>query len=241
MADSSTNIPRHVAIIMDGNGRWAKRQGLAANKGHRAGAETVKRVVEACADYGIRYLTLYAFSTENWSRSKWEVNGLMTLLKRFLAERVKDLQKNAIRLNAIGDLSGLPGDVQEALEKAIKMTAGNNKGTLTLALNYGSRQEITAAVRKITAAILNGDLTPDAVTPEVINAHLFTADMPDPDLIIRTSGELRISNFLLWQASYSEFWFTDTLWPDFSKEEFGEAIKDYSRRKRRFGARDADR
>lgn len=241
MTDSEKTIPRHVAIIMDGNGRWARRQGLSPNKGHRAGAETVKRMVEACSDYGIRYLTLYAFSTENWSRSKREVGGLMTLLKRFLAERVKDLQKNNIRLNAIGDLKGLPEDVQAAVQKAMHDTAGNSQGTLTLALNYGSRQEIAATARDLSVKVLNGEIKPEDVTPDVITAHLPTADLPDPDLIIRTSGELRLSNFLLWQASYSEFWFTDTLWPDFTKEEFAEAIADYSQRKRRFGARDADR
>ncbi|MDT8388976.1 MAG: isoprenyl transferase [Lentisphaeria bacterium] len=237
MTDSEKNIPRHVAMIMDGNGRWARRRGLSANKGHRAGAETVKRMVEACSDYGIRYLTLYAFSTENWSRSKREVSGLMTLLKRFLAERVKDLQKNDIRLNAIGDLAGLPADVRSALQKAMNDTAGNSQGVLTLALNYGARQEIAATVRDLAAKVLDGEITPADITPGLISSHLSTADLPDPDLIIRTSGELRLSNFLLWQASYSEFWFTDTLWPDFSKEDFAEALAEYARRKRRFGGR----
>lgn len=237
MPESKHNIPRHVAIIMDGNGRWARRQGLSTTQGHRAGAETVRRMVEACADHGIEYLTLYAFSTENWSRSKQEVGGLMALLKRFLAERVKDLKKNGIRLQAIGDLDGLPPDVQTSLKKALAATADNTRGTLTLALNYGSRQEIAAAVRDISAEILNGDLKPEDITADVIGGHLSTADMPDPDLVIRTSGELRMSNFLLWQASYAEFWFTDTLWPDFSKAEFAEALADYGRRKRRFGGR----
>ena len=230
--------PRHVAIIMDGNGRWAREHGLPRVEGHRRGAQSVRRVVKACADAHIRYLTLYAFSTENWLRPPEEIRALMDLLNRFLRERLSDLEKHRIRLNAIGDLDRLPAHVRETLDRVCRKTRSNSEGTLTLALSYGGRAEITAAVRKIAREVKAGQLDPDRIMEETVSAHLDTADLPDPDLIIRTSGEMRLSNFLLWQASYAELWVTPTYWPDFTAEEFFRALDEYSRRRRRFGGID---
>ncbi len=237
MTAAADSLPTHVAIIMDGNGRWARQRHLPAASGHREGAEAVRRVVEVCADQGVRYLTLYAFSLENWRRPADEVATLMNLLKRFLRERLPDLRKHGLRLNAIGDLEGLPEDVRAELLAAIDSTRNNQKGTLTLALNYGARQEMVAAARQLAAEVAAGRLRPEQIDEACFAAALQTHALPDPDLIIRTSGELRLSNFLLWQASYAEFWFTDTLWPDFGKEEFQAALDDYARRQRRYGAR----
>jgi undecaprenyl diphosphate synthase len=235
-AQNTTQPPlRHLAIIMDGNGRWARQRGLERIEGHRAGAETVRRVVEVCADLKIEYLTLYAFSTENWARPKAEVNQLMQLLQRFLSERLKDLKKNNIRLTTIGDIRRLPKPVQKQIEKVRTATADHSGGTLVLALNYGAREEILRAVKKTVDAVRQGRIAENEITTEQFSNFLDTEGMPDPDLIIRTSGELRLSNFLMWQAAYTEFWFTDTLWPDFSKEELLQAFDDFSRRKRRFG------
>lgn len=220
---------------MDGNGRWAVRHNLPRIEGHRAGAETVRRVVEACADLNIEYLTLYAFSTENWARPRREINQLMRLLRDFLRQHVADLQKHRIRLHAIGQLERLPTSVRTELDKAMRATAANAGGTLTLALSYGSRAEITDAARSLADDVKAGKLAPGDITEQLFAERLYTADLPDPDLIVRTSSELRLSNFLLWQASYAEFWFTPTLWPDFSKEEFRQAIVDYNERKRRYG------
>jgi len=230
-----SNIPQHVAIIMDGNGRWARQKGLARIEGHRAGAESVQRAVDVCSELGIRFLTLYAFSTENWRRPASEVRGLMKLLDQFLQERLEELQKHRLRLKAIGELDRLPASVRKRLEKVMEKTCEHKAGTLTLCLSYGARAEITSAVRTIAAEVQRGELKPEQITEETVEAHLYTSDLPDPDLIIRTANERRLSNFLLWQASYSELWVTPVLWPDFRKEHFLQAIADYSRRTRRFG------
>ena len=229
------NTPQHVAIIMDGNGRWAQRQGLPRIEGHRAGAQAVRRAVEFCSEASIHYLTLYAFSTENWQRPAGEIRQLMELLRRFIGDHLEDLQKHGIRLNAIGDLERLPIPVRKSLSAAIRQTRTNDAGVLTLALSYGSRREIVRAAVQLAERVQKGELAPEAITEEVFAGYLYTADLPDPDLIIRTSGEFRLSNFLLWQASYAELWVTETYWPDFGAEDFREAIREYARRHRRFG------
>ncbi len=234
-APADDRRPRHVAIIMDGNGRWARERGLPRIEGHRRGAQSVRRVVKACADANIRYLTLYAFSTENWRRPPGEVRALMDLLDRFLKERLSDLTKHRIRLNAIGDLERLPPSVRHTLDRVCRETRAYSEGVLTLALSYGGRAEITNAVRRIAREVRGGRLDPDRIDENTVSAHLDTAGLPDPDLIIRTSGEMRLSNFLLWQASYAELWVTSTYWPDFTEQEFFRALDDYSRRRRRFG------
>jgi undecaprenyl diphosphate synthase len=228
-------VPRHVAIIMDGNGRWALQRGLPRIEGHRAGAETVHRVVQTCCDLGIEYLTLYAFSTENWQRPVAEIRDLMRLLQTFLGHHLADLKQNQIRLNAIGQIERLPLYVRRSLRQVMAETADHKRGTLTLALSYGSRAEIVAAARALAVKVQAGELQPEAIDEALFEAHLYTVGLPPPDLVIRTSGEMRLSNFLLWQASYAELWVTATLWPDFSKEEFAAAIEEYSRRRRRFG------
>ena len=228
-------LPRHVAIIMDGNGRWAQARGLPRIHGHRAGTKSVTRIVEACSEWKIPYLTLYAFSTENWNRPKAEVDELMALLVRFLRGRASDLHRNRVRLTAIGQIERLPSAVQTTLKRVIADTAAYTGGTLTLALSYGSRDEILAAVRQMATDVQAGRLQPEEISEERFSQYLYTRDMPDPDLIIRTSGEMRLSNFLLWQASYAEFYVTPTLWPDFGKDEFREALTQYSQRDRRFG------
>lgn len=222
---------------MDGNGRWARHQGKPHLAGHRAGAETVRRVLEVCGDTGVEYLTLYAFSTENWSRPPAEVKGLMALLEEFLRHHAKDLHKNQVRLNVIGNLARLPDGVQSTLSDVMAATRHYDRGVVTLALSYGARDEMVRAVRDIAEEVRRGDLAPEAITEETISDRLDTAGLPDPDLLIRTAGEYRLSNFLLWQLSYAEFWVTSTLWPDFSKEEFTRALQDYGRRERRFGGR----
>lgn len=234
---AESKVPRHVAVIMDGNGRWASQQGKPHLAGHRAGAETVRRLVEVCGDSDIEYLTLYAFSTENWSRPPAEVKGLMTLLDEFLRQRANDLHKNEIRLNVIGGLERLPSEVRRTLDRVVEDTQAHKRGTLTLALSYGSRDEITKAVRAIAEEVRNGSLDPDGISEATVANHLYTAELPDPDLLIRTAGEYRLSNFMLWQLSYAEFWITPTLWPDFSKEEFQQALRDYGSRQRRYGGR----
>ena len=234
-APDALERPGHVAIIMDGNGRWAREHGLPRIEGHRRGAESVRRVVKACADAHIRYLTPYAFSTENWQRPPKEIKALMDLLDRFLRQRHSDLDRHGIRLNAIGDLDRLPPHVHETLDRVCRATSSHTKGTLTLALSYGGRAEITSAVRRIARKVKAGMIDPEQIREETVTEHLDTADIPDPDLIIRTSGEMRLSNFLLWQASYAELWVTPTYWPDFTEKEFFQALDDYSRRRRRFG------
>ena len=235
-ADFDTaSIPSHVAIIMDGNGRWAKRRMLNRVQGHKKGAETVRTIVECCREIGISILTLYAFSTENWQRPKMEVAALMSLLAKFLKAEQKNMLDNNIRLNAIGQIERLPEHVRQALHEAMTLTK-NNKGMLfNLALSYGGRAEIVRMVRDVAVKAKEGRIDPDSITYEVVSDHLYTKGMPDPDLLIRTSGEMRISNFLLCQIAYAEIFVTDTLWPDFSKEEFLRILQDYQHRERRFG------
>lgn len=228
-------IPRHVAIIMDGNGRWAKRQGLARMFGHRQGVETVHRITEVAAELGIAYLTLYAFSTENWNRPKEEVDALMSLLVDTIAKETPTLMKNNIRLLTIGDLDRLPEGTQMRFRACIEETSGNTGLNLVIALSYSARWEIIRATKEIASLVLQSEMLLEDINEGTISAHLTTANMPDPDLLIRTSGELRISNFLLWQLAYSEMYFTDCLWPEFTADEFYRAILDYQRRERRFG------
>jgi undecaprenyl diphosphate synthase len=228
-------IPTHLAIIMDGNGRWAKQRGLLRTIGHEGGTKSVKTTVENCAKLGISNLTLYAFSTENWNRPKLEVDTLMKLLISSLKKEVKTLQENNIKLNAIGNLTNLPAKVQKELNEVISKTSTNSRMTLTLALSYGSREELIQAVKKISEKVKNNIISNEAIDESIINQHLYTQDLPDVDLVIRTSGEHRISNFLLWQIAYAEFYFTDVLWPDFSEENLYEAIISYQNRERRFG------
>ena len=230
-----TNLPRHIAIIMDGNGRWAQNHSLGRIAGHRKGAESVRNIVEACRKIGISYLTLYAFSSENWSRPEREVRALMTLLERYLKSEVKVMMKNNIRLLTIGDTGALPEKVRTILRDTIGQTAGNTAMTLILALNYGSHDEILGAVRKMVDEARQGNIGAADVTLERFADGLFTRGIPDPDLLIRTSGEYRLSNFLLWQMAYTEFYFTDILWPDFREEQLIEAIIEYQKRERRFG------
>ena len=228
-------LPRHVAIIMDGNGRWAQRKKQPRLFGHRAGAESVREVVEISREIGIKYLTLYAFSSENWSRPVQEVTGLMSILKKYLQTELPRMQKNNVRLLSIGDRQRLPEVVREALEKGIRETAGNTKLTLNLALSYGSRDEIMRAVKKISALCAEGLISPDEISEESMTENLDTCLLPDPDLLIRTGGEARLSNFLLWQLSYAEIYFTEIMWPDFRKEAFLQALAEYQSRERRFG------
>jgi undecaprenyl diphosphate synthase len=220
---------------MDGNGRWARERGWPRLKGHEQGAANVERICEACIDQGVGYLTLYAFSTENWKRSEHEVAGLMLLLEHFLAEKVGMMNRNGVRLATIGRTEGLPGAARRRLLKAIDETAGNTNLTLTLALNYGGRDEIVDAVRGIAREVRDGGLDPESVDASTVTRHLYTRDMPDPDLLVRTSGEMRLSNFLLWQLSYTEIHVTPRLWPDFGPEDLASAIAEYRSRDRRFG------
>ena len=228
-------LPRHVAVIMDGNGRWALQRGLPRVEGHRMGVRAVRQVVECARELGISHLTLYAFSLENWGRPEPEIRTLMNLLQEFLASELPLMRKHRIRLRAIGDTDSLPFGVRQILARTMAATAGNAEMTLTLGLSYAGRNEIVRAVRGIAADAAAGTLTPAAVTEELFSGRLDTAGMPDPDLVIRTSGEIRISNFLLWQSAYAEFVFTDVLWPDFGKSEFLQALEEFSRRHRRFG------
>lgn len=228
-------LPRHVAIIMDGNGRWAKAHGKPRVFGHRNGVKSVREVTEAAAEIGIKYLTLYAFSTENWSRPATEVNALMSLLVQTIRKEIRTLQENQIRLQTIGDRSRLPAKTAAALEEAIEATRQNKRMTLILALNYSAKWEITEATRQIAKRIADGTLLPDQITEQTVADHLNTAEIPDPELLIRTSGETRISNFLLWQIAYSELVFTPVMWPDFRRQHFEEALLDYQHRERRFG------
>jgi len=228
-------LPKHIAIIMDGNGRWARQKGFLRAAGHQEGTTAVRDVVEASAEIGIEHLTLYAFSTENWNRPKLEVDTLMRLLVSSLKKEIKTLQKNNIRLNAIGNLETLPGKVFRELQEVIEKTKTNNRMVLNLALSYGSREELTSAIREISLKVKNNEITADAIDESVINQHLYTRNFPDVDLLIRTSGEQRISNFLLWQIAYAELYFTKTLWTDFRKENLFEAIYNYQNRERRFG------
>jgi undecaprenyl diphosphate synthase len=228
-------LPNHIAIIMDGNGRWAKNKGLLRNIGHQNGAKTVKEVVETCAKINIKYLTLYAFSTENWNRPKLEVELLMKLLISSLKKEVKTLQKNNIKLSTIGNLNSLPTKVAKELKDVIEKTKDNNRLTLTLALSYGSREELIKTIIEISLKVKKNLISPENINKSVINNHLYDHYLPDVDLLIRTSGEQRVSNFLLWEIAYAELFFSDTLWPDFNKENLFEAILNYQNRERRFG------
>jgi len=234
--ETAVCVPRHVAVIMDGNGRWAKQRGRPRLFGHRAGAESLRAVLRACRDHGVEYLTVYAFSTENWVRPKDEVGGLMSLLKTFLKKDEHELHENQVRLRVTGRIEDLPRSVRTELERVMEATKAYTRWHLILALSYGGRTEIMDAVRDIARKVKTGELEPEAVDETVISRHLYLPDVPDPDLMIRTSGELRLSNFLLWELSYAEFYFTDTLWPDFREPQFAEALAEYSRRQRRFGA-----
>jgi len=231
----TTKLPDHIAIIMDGNGRWAKKRGFFRNAGHESGAKSVKQVVEACTEIGIPYLTLYAFSTENWNRPKLEVQLLMKLLISSLKKELKTLQKNNIKLATIGNTDLLPKKVYNELQDVINKTKKNTQLTLTLALSYGSREELIKTIKEISLKVKNNLISPENIDISIINNHLYTHSLPDVDLLIRTSGEQRISNFLLWQIAYAELYFTDTLWPDFKKENLFEAILNYQKRERRFG------
>lgn len=228
-------VPQHIAVVMDGNGRWAAKRGLPRIMGHRAGAKAIRESVKACVESGVRYLTLYTFSTENWRRPADEVQGLMSLFKEMLAREIDELDEQGVRLVAIGRLAELPDETRRAFEAGMAKTASNSTLTLLIAVNYGSRQEIVDAVRAIAAEAASGGLDPGSVDEKTIAAHLYTAGIPDPELLVRTSGELRVSNYLLYQIAYTELWVTKTLWPDFRRKHLFKAILDYRARARRFG------
>lgn len=235
--DPGLSVPRHVAIIMDGNGRWAARQNKPRSMGHKRGAEAVREAIEGAIDTGVEYLTLYAFSSENWNRPQDEVTDLMGLLKLYLSREVKTMHKQGVRLRVIGRREMLSEDIQAMIVRAEEMTAGNNRLTLVIALSYGSREEIVQAARALAKDVASGTIAPQDIDEARFEAALMTSELPDPDLIIRTSGEQRLSNFLMWQAAYSEFLFMDILWPDFSKDTFREAVSEYQTRDRRYGVR----
>jgi len=235
-ADAKASLPQHVAVIMDGNGRWAKQRGLPRIEGHRQGAESARVIIRAAGELGVKYLTLYAFSAENWNRPKDEVDALMKYLIHYLKTETSELNKNKVRLEVIGQIWRLPENVQEHLKRSIATLSKNNGLTLVMALSYGSRIEIVDAVRGIAEKVRRGELETADINEQVISQHLWTRGIPDPDLLIRTSGEMRVSNFLLWQISYAELVITPTLWPDFRKAQFFAALEEYARRNRRFGA-----
>lgn len=224
-------VPTHVAIIMDGNGRWARRRGLPRQAGHRAGAENLRRIINACVEFGVKILTIYAFSTENWGRPESEIRGLMKIFARVLDQELKELHAQGVCLHHLGDLTGIDPGLQEKVRRALELTKDNDRLILNVAFNYGGRAEILHAVQQMLA----DGISPDLLTEELFSSYLFTRDLPDPDLVIRTSGELRISNFLIWQAAYAEYYPTPALWPDFGREELYEAIVAYNQRERRFG------
>ncbi|MHB1106573.1 MAG: isoprenyl transferase [Lutibacter sp.] len=232
---NADNLPNHIAIIMDGNGRWAEMKGKPRVYGHKNGVTSVKEVIEGCREIGVNYLTLYAFSTENWNRPKMEVRTLMALLVSSLRKELNTLVKNNIKLNTIGNIENLPEKAQVELAEVVEKTKNNTSLTLTLALSYGSREEIVNVIRNISKKVVNNQIELEEINENIINNHLYTFSLPDVDLLIRTSGEKRISNFLLWQIAYAELYFTDTLWPDFRKENLFNAIIDYQQRERRFG------
>jgi undecaprenyl diphosphate synthase len=236
MSIDPKKIPQHVAVIMDGNGRWAKKRAINRIRGHEEGTESVRVIVRTSREIGVSWLTLYAFSEENWKRPSLEINALMGILKRFLKSELEEMQENGIRFQTIGRIDKLPKDVQELVRKTVEKTSQNKGMVLCLALSYGARQEISDAVRKISKSIESGDMTSEDITDELISNSLYTNGIPDPDLLIRTSGEYRISNFLLWQIAYTEIYITPVLWPDFRKEEYLLAIEEFQKRERRFGA-----
>jgi undecaprenyl diphosphate synthase len=235
MSDEKQKVPQHVAIIMDGNGRWAKARGWPRLKGHQEGANSLRAILRACRDHGVKYLTVYAFSSENWVRPRSEVSGLMNLLITFLRKQEHELHENKVRLRMIGRIEDLPAAVQKELQRVMVATAHYTEHQLILALSYGSRTEITEACRCVAREAKTGKLDPEKITEQTVTEHLYLPDVPDPDLLIRTSGEMRISNFLLWQISYSELYVTPVFWPDFRETEFAAALADYARRHRRFG------
>ncbi|MBS9774537.1 MAG: isoprenyl transferase [Tenacibaculum sp.] len=229
------NIPNHIAIIMDGNGRWAKKKGMKRIFGHKNALTAVRETIAGAMQVGVKFITLYAFSTENWNRPKMEVDALMTLLTSTLKKELPDFQKNGIKVNSIGDINKLPKNAQNTLKDIIKATENNSNITLTIALSYGSREEIVNAIKKISKKVVNNEINIEKIDEKIINNHLYTFNLPDVDLMIRTSGEQRVSNFLLWQMAYAELYFTEVLWPDFRKEHLFNAIIDYQNRERRFG------
>ncbi len=233
---TDVSLPQHVAIIMDGNGRWAAKRSLQRLKGHEQGAEAVREAVRGCGELGISYLTLFAFSSENWSRPVEEVNHLMGLFRYFFRKELSSLNEAGVKVNFIGDLNKLPDDIQELAEEAREKTKANTKLVLTIALSYGSHSEITHAVKRIAKKIHCGEISPEDINETLITQHLDTVELPDPDLLIRTSGEKRLSNFLLWQSAYTELVFLDVLWPDFKQSDLAEAVEEYGSRVRRFGA-----
>lgn len=235
VSDTPAAVPRHVAVIMDGNGRWARQRGLPRRKGHEAGAESVRAIVRACRDHGVHYLTLYAFSQENWQRPRTEVRHLMTLLTRFLRGEEAELHRHRLRLRVIGRLEDLPTAARRQIERVMAATRDYDGAQLILALSYGARTEIVEAARTLARAARDGRLDPETIDESVFARHLYAPDIPDPDLMIRTSGELRLSNFLLWQLSYAELYVTEVLWPDFREPHFAEALRAYAGRQRRFG------
>lgn len=235
VSENNISVPKHIAIIMDGNGRWAQARGLPRLVGHQQGVEAVKRTIRAARDLGVQYLTLYTFSSENWKRPEEEVTGLMGLLRRYLKEEIAEFHKENGRLKIIGERAKLPKDIAKLADEAEKLTAGNTGITITMAISYGGRQEITEAVKNIAKRVVDGSLSIEAIDEKIIADSLYTAGIPDPDLLIRTSGEQRISNFLLWQIAYAEFMFTDVMWPDFGKEHLEKAIESFGKRERRFG------
>ena len=232
---NTDNVPKHLAIIMDGNGRWAKQKGFIRTLGHQSGSKSVKKIIQACSDIGIEHLTLYTFSTENWNRPKLEVDTLMRVLINSLKKELKTMQEGNLKMNAIGNLEQLPIKAQKQLFEVLDKTKNNTKMTVTLALSYGSREELVNAVRIISDKVKNNIISVDSIDDSIINEHLYTHNLPDVDLLIRTSGEHRISNFLLWQIAYAELYFTDVLWPDFTEEDLHKAIISYQKRERRFG------
>ena len=231
-------IPAHIAIIMDGNGRWAKNKGLPRTWGHRKGMEALERTVEASMDLGVKYLTLYAFSTENWKRPQEEVGVLMNLLIEFVDKKINELDRKGVKVVHIGSKENVADKVEKKIRYAEDLTKNNDKMVLSLAFNYGSRQEIVSAMQKIAVKVSAGEIKAEEIDEEMIEKYLYTANMPDPDLLIRTGGEMRISNYLLWQIAYSEFWVTKKYWPDFAKEDLWQAVYDYQKRSRRFGGLD---
>lgn len=230
-------LPQHVAIIMDGNGRWAKKRGLPRTAGHQAGTQTAERLIRfAGRDLKLPYLTLFAFSTENWARPTEEVDFIMDLLDKFITEKLAEFEREGVHVNVLGDMTPLPDKLRQRVDQAVRETAGNSRLVLNIALNYGSRQEIIRACRDIAKRVASGEVDPAKIDEQAITTSLYTSEIPDPDLIIRTSGEMRLSNFLLWQAAYTELYFTDTLWPDFGPDELVRAIAEYQERERRYGS-----
>lgn len=240
MSEKSMNVPVHIAIILDGNGRWAKKRGLSRIEGHKEGVKNLEMIISECRDLDVKYLTLYVFSTENWKRPAFEVNNLMMLLNKYLIDKKDVLIKENIRLNVIGSTDKLPRKTLKLIEDTVSKTKNNSKLVLTLSINYGARDEIINGIKKMGRDLLNNKIDLNEINEKGFSKYLYTYDIPDPDLLIRTSGEYRLSNFLLWQCAYTEFWFTDVLWPDFRKENLYEAIKSFNNRKRRFGKVDEE-